>query len=66
MCDDLNRKFKRRTRVGGLFPNKRSVLRLVTVIEMETSEEWETGKTYRNLTPQNSITNTHNQQQPVA
>ena len=66
MCDDLNRKFKRRTRVGGLFPNKTSVLCLVTDFVMETSEEWETDNDYRNLTPQNSIPNTHNQQQPVA
>lgn len=46
MCENLNRQIKRRTRVAGLFPNENSVLRLVTAILMETSEEWETGKTY--------------------
>ena len=46
MCENLNRQIKRRTRVAGLFPNEKSVLRLVTAILMETSEEWETGKIY--------------------
>lgn len=66
MCENLNRQIKRRTRVAGLFPNEDSILRLVTAIEMETSKEWETSKTYLTLTPQNRITNTNNQQQPAA
>jgi transposase-like protein len=37
-----------RTRVATLFPNEASLLRLVTAILMETSEEWETGKIYLN------------------
>jgi putative transposase len=44
MCDRINREIKRRTRVTGLFPNKSSVLRLLTAILIETSDEWETGR----------------------
>lgn len=66
MCENLNRQIKRRTRVIGLFPNENSVLRLVSAILMETSEEWETGKTYLTLTPQNCISNTKKQHQTAA
>lgn len=45
-CETLNTQIKRRTRVAGLFPNTDSILRLVTAILMEVSEEWETGKVY--------------------
>ncbi|WP_425499901.1 transposase [Cerasicoccus maritimus] len=43
MCEILNTQIKRRTKVAGLFPNTDSILRLVTAIIMEISEEWETG-----------------------
>lgn len=46
MCETLNSQIKRRTRVVGLFPNEASLLRLVTGVLMEISEEWETGKVY--------------------
>jgi len=46
MLERLNRELKRRTRVAGLFPNEASLLRLVTAVLMEISEEWETGKRY--------------------
>jgi hypothetical protein len=62
MCESLNRQIKRRTRVAGLFPNVNSVLRLVTAILMETSEEWETGKSYLTLTAPHSLQTTRNQQ----
>lgn len=52
MAEGLNLQIKRRTRVAGLFPNEASVLRLVTSILMETSEEWETGRAYLTLTAQ--------------
>jgi len=42
----LNQEIKRRTRVATLFPNEESLLRLVSAILVETSDEWETGKTY--------------------
>lgn len=42
----LNRELKRRTRVATLFPNEPSLLRLVTAVAMEISDEWETGKRY--------------------
>jgi len=46
MLERLNKEIKRRTRVATLFPNEPSLLRLVSAVLMETSEEWETGKTY--------------------
>jgi transposase-like protein len=36
-----NEELKRRTRVVRIFPNEASCLRLVTVLAMETSEEWQ-------------------------
>ena len=45
----LNREIRRRTRVAVMFPNVDSCLRLVTVLVMETSEEWLTGRTYIRL-----------------
>ncbi len=48
MCETLNSQIKRRTRVVGLFPNEASLLRLVTGVIIEISEEWETGKVYLN------------------
>lgn len=49
MMERVNREVKRRTRVASLFPNEASLLRLVSAILMEISEEWETGKIYLNL-----------------
>jgi transposase-like protein len=60
MCENLNLQIKRRTRVIGLFPNENSVLRLVTAILMEASEEWETGKSYLTLTAPHALKTTPN------
>jgi transposase-like protein len=46
MVERLNKEIKRRTRVATLFPNEASLLRLVSAILVETSEEWETGRKY--------------------
>jgi transposase-like protein len=46
MIERLNKEIKRRTRVATLFPNEASLLRLVSSILVETSEEWESGKRY--------------------
>jgi transposase-like protein len=46
MLERLHRELKRRTRVATLFPNEASLLRLVTAVLMEVSEEWETAKRY--------------------
>src|SRR5947209_117759 len=46
MLERLNRELKRRTRVATLFPNEAALLRLVTAVLMEISEEWETAKRY--------------------
>jgi putative transposase len=45
----LNKEIKRRTRVATLFPNEASLLRLVTAIVAEVSEEWEAGRAYINM-----------------
>jgi putative transposase len=46
MLERLNRELKRRTRVATLFPNEASLLRLVTAVLMEVSDDWETAKRY--------------------
>ena len=46
VLERLNRELKRRTRVATLFPNEASLLRLVTGVLIEISEEWETAKRY--------------------
>src|SRR5581483_11300861 len=46
MLERLNEELKRRTRVAGLFPNDASLLRLVSAVLMEISDDWETEKTY--------------------
>ncbi len=46
MLERLNQEIKRRTRVATLFPNEASLLRLVTAILSEVSDDWETGKIY--------------------
>jgi putative transposase len=46
VLERLNRELKRRTRVATLFPNEASLLRLVSAVLVEVSEEWETGKIY--------------------
>lgn len=51
MLERQNRELKRRTRVATLFPNEASLLRLVTAVLVELSDEWETGMKY--LTFQN-------------
>lgn len=45
----VNEEIKRRTRVARLFPNEDSLLRLVSAILSEISEEWETGRTYLDM-----------------
>jgi hypothetical protein len=49
MIERLNREIKRRTRVASLFPNEASLLRLISAILIEISEEWETSKKYLTL-----------------
>ncbi len=45
----LHEEINRRTRVAGLFPNEESLLRLVSAIEMEKSEDWLAGKRYLDM-----------------
>jgi len=53
LLERLNKEIKRRTRVATLFPNEAALLRLVSAVLMEISEEWETEKIY--LRMENSV-----------
>ena len=46
MLERLNRELKRRTRIATLFPNEASLLRLVSAVLQETSEDWEAANRY--------------------
>jgi transposase-like protein len=46
MLERLNRELKRRTRVATLFPNDAALLRLVSAVLQETSEDWEAANRY--------------------
>lgn len=46
LLERVNKELKRRTRVATLFPNEAALLRLVSAVLMEISEEWETEKVY--------------------
>jgi putative transposase len=49
MLERVHEEINHKTRVAGLFPNQASLLRLVSAVLMELSEEWETGKRYLNM-----------------
>jgi putative transposase len=51
MPERLNKEIKRRTRVAGLFPGEASLLRLVSAVPMEISEDWETNRKYLTMGP---------------
>jgi len=53
MPERVHEEINRRTRVAGLFPNEASLLRLVSAVLMELSEELETGKRYLNMDLEN-------------
>jgi transposase-like protein len=54
MLERLSRDIKRRTRVATLFPSEESLLRLVSAVLMEVSEEWESEKIYLRVENSNS------------
>ncbi len=54
MLERLSKEIKRRTRVATLFPSEASLLRLVSAVLMEVSEEWETEKMYLRVENSNS------------
>lgn len=58
MLERLSQEIKRRTRVATLFPNQASLLRLVSAVLIEISEEWETGKAYLTIERHDTKTNT--------
>ena len=44
--EHLNREIRRRTRSIGIFPSVDSAVRIITMILIEQSEDWMTGKRY--------------------
>ncbi|MFM7804498.1 MAG: transposase, partial [Verrucomicrobiota bacterium] len=53
----INQELKRRTRVARVFPNEASLLRLVSALLAEITEEWETGKIYLKMASPNPQAN---------
>jgi transposase-like protein len=51
LLERLTKEMKRRTQVGTLFPNEASLLRLITAVLTEYSDDWETGRKCLNFTP---------------
>jgi transposase-like protein len=53
----VNQELRRRTRVASLFPNEASLLRLVSALLSEISDEWQTVRAYLNMEnqPQPSV-----------
>ena len=51
----VNQELKRRTRVASCFPNEASLLRLVSALLAEISDDWTTGKIYLNMNPLDSL-----------
>jgi transposase-like protein len=49
VIERLNKEIKRRTRVAGLFPNEEALLRLVSGVVAEISDDWESGINYLNI-----------------
>jgi len=45
----LNQELKRRTRVVRIFPNRAALLRLVTALAMEQSDDWVSGRRYLDM-----------------
>lgn len=54
LMERISQELKRRTRVATLFPNEAALLRLVSAVLMEISEDWETEKTYLRMDNPNS------------
>jgi putative transposase len=53
LMERISRELKRRTQVATLFPNEASLLRLVSAVLMEISEDWETEITYLTMNNHN-------------
>ena len=51
LLERLNKEMKRRTQVATLFLNEASLLRLITAVLTEYSDDWETGRKYLTITP---------------
>ena len=51
-AERVNQEIKRRTRVARIFPNPKSLLRLVTALLCDINDDWETSRSvYLNMNP---------------
>ena len=55
LLENLNKQIRRRTRVASLFPNTNSLLRLVSAITNEVSDDWLAAKSYLNMNPPSQL-----------
>jgi putative transposase len=51
MLERFMQELKRRSRVIRIFPNDYSCVRMLGILCMKQSEEWETGQIYLNMEP---------------
>ena len=51
LLENLNKQIRRRTPVASLFPNPDSLLRLVSAIASEVSDDWLAAKSYLHMNP---------------
>jgi hypothetical protein len=47
----VNQELKCRTRVARIFPNEASLLRLLSALLAETSDDWDSSKSYLDMNP---------------
>lgn len=57
MLERYNQEIKRRTRVVRIFPNKKSCIRLVSALAIETNEEW-MARLYLNMNQKDEVSET--------
>jgi transposase-like protein len=55
LLENLNKQIRRRTRVAALFPNTGSLLRLVSAITSELSDDWLAAKAYLHMNPPSQL-----------
>jgi transposase-like protein len=51
----VNQELKRRTRVASIFPNESSLLRLISSLLCEQSNEWLTSKSYLTMSDRSPL-----------
>jgi len=55
LLENLNQQIRRRTRIASLFPNTASLLRLVSAITSELSDDWLAAKASLHMNPPSQL-----------